>query len=151
MGDYIPTDTLLFIRNVGFGGVSSVTVFTGSSGTTYQELVSTGNLSLISNDSIRELIIAYYSFKDFFTEYSEKTRSGYAAYLNGLRAYNASHRDSINAGEIPRILAKIKTDEFHSLINQELTYAYSVERFLARMKERANNLHEVITQYLKGK
>ena len=150
MGDYIPKDTLLFINNVGFGGINSKASFTGSS-RTYKELVSTGNLSLISNDSIRELIVKYYSNKDFIYEYSKNIRSEYATYVNSIKVYNSKYRDSINTVEIPRILKKMKTDEFHSLINQELTYAYSIERSLVRSKKGANELHKKIEQFLKNK
>jgi hypothetical protein len=150
MGDYFPKDTLLFINNVGFGGVNSRASFSGSS-RTYKELISTGNLSLISNDSIRELIVNYYSDKDFFDEYSKNIKSEYATYVNSIRVYNSKYRDSVNTIEIPRILKKIKTDEFHSLINQELTYAYSIERSLVRIKKGANELHKGIEQYLKNK
>ncbi|MGB5243586.1 MAG: DUF6090 family protein, partial [Lutimonas sp.] len=79
MGDYFPKDTILFINNVGFGGINSRASFIGSS-RTYNELVSTGNLSLISNDSIRELIVSYYNNKDFLDEYSKNIRSDYATY-----------------------------------------------------------------------
>ena len=150
LGDYSPKDTLLFINNVGFGGINSRASFTGSS-RTYKELISTGNLSLISNDSIRELIVNYYSNKDFLDEYLRNIRSEYATYLNSIRVFNSKYPDSINTVEIPRILKKLKTDEFHSLINQELTYTYSLERSFQKSKKGANELHKRIEQYLKNK
>jgi len=150
LGDYIPKDTLRFINNVSYGGINSRASFIGSS-RTYKELVSTGNLSLISNASIRELIVSYYSLKDFYDEYSKNIRSEYATYVNSIKVYNSKYPDSINTAEIPRILKKIKTDEFHSLINQELTYAYSIEKSLARSKKKANELHIEIEQFLKNK
>ncbi|MGB5382661.1 MAG: DUF6090 family protein [Lutimonas sp.] len=149
MGDYFPKDTILFINNVGFGGINSRASFIGSS-RTYNELVSTGNLSLISNDSIRELIVSYYNNKDFLDEYSKNIRSDYATYVNSFRVYNSKYKDSINTAEIPRILKKMKTDEFHSLINQELTYAYSIERSLVRSKQGAYELNKKIEQFLKN-
>jgi hypothetical protein len=149
MGNYFLQDTLLFINNVGFGGINSRASFTGSS-RTYNELVSTGNLSLISNDTLRDLIVEYYRGKDFVDEYSKNIKSQYATYMNSLKAYNSKYPDSINPVEIPRILKKLKTDEFHSLINQELTYAYSIERSLQGMKKRANDLHKEIEEYLKN-
>lgn len=150
LGDYFPKDTLLFINNVGFGGINSRASFTGSS-RTYKELISTGNLSLISNDSIRELIVNYYISKDFLDEYLRNIRSDYATYVNTIKVYNPKYPDSINTVEIPRILKKMKTDEFQSLINQELTYTYSIERLLQRSKKEANELRKRIEQYLKNK
>jgi len=150
MGNYSPIDTLLFINNIGFGGINSRASFIGST-RTYSELVSTGNLSLISNDSIRELIVQYYASKDFLEEYLINIRSEYATYVNEIKVYNSKYPDSINTIEIPRILNKIKTDEFHSLINQELTYTYSIERSLQRSKKRAYTLNKSIEHYLKNK
>ncbi|SMC39569.1 DUF6090 family protein [Cellulophaga tyrosinoxydans] len=149
MGTYIPKDTLLFINNVGFGGINSRASFTGSS-RTYNELVSTGNLSLISNDTIRDQIVKYYSNKVFTDEYVSNMRSDYASYVNSLKVYNPQYRDSINPLEIPRILKKMKTDEFHGLINQELTYAYSLERSLRASKKNAHELQKVIRRFLKN-
>lgn len=129
MGEYIPKDTLLFINNVGFGGINSRAYFTGTSNT-FKELVSTGNLSLISNDSIRQLILDFYSNKDFLDKYSVNIRSEYATYVNSIRVFNSKYPNRVNTAEIPRILKKIKTDEFHSLINEELTFEiYQVFRF----------------------
>ena len=149
MGTYIPKDTSLFINNVGFGGINSRATFTGSS-RTYNELVSTGNLSLISNDTIRDQIVKYYSNKVFLDEYVNNMRSDYATYVNALKVYNPQYRDSINPLEIPRILRKMKTDEFHDLINQELTYAYSLERSLQASKKNAHKLQKVIRSFLKN-
>ncbi|KAA2217217.1 MULTISPECIES: DUF6090 family protein [Maribacter] len=150
MGNYSPIDTLQFINIVGFGGINSRASFIGSS-RTYSELVSTGNLSSISNDSIRELIVEYYAGKDFLKEYLSNIRSDYATYVNGIKVYNSNYPDSINTIEIPRILRKLKTDEFHSLINQELTYTYSIERQLQSSKRRAYILNKRIEQFLRNK
>jgi len=149
LGDYLPKDTTLFIINVGFGGINSRASFLGTS-RTFNELVSTGNLSLISNDSIREHIVIYYSNKVFVEEYLRNVRSDYATYVNSIKVYNPKYPDSIDSVEIPRILKKMKADEFHSLINQELTYAYSIERSLMRSKKAAYALHKEIGQFLKN-
>ncbi len=150
MGNYSPMDTLLFINNVGFGGINSRASFTASA-RTYSELVSTGNLSLISDDSIRELIVQYYDTNYFLDGYLRNIRSDYATYVNGIKVYNSKYPDSINTIEIPRILHKLKTDEFHSLINQELTYTYSIDRPLQLSKKRAYTLNKIIEQFLKNK
>lgn len=149
LGDFIPVDTLGFINEVGFGGVNSRASFEGSS-RTYQEMISTGNLSLILDDSIRTHIVDYYNNKDFIRNYSENIRSDYATYFNSLKAYNPQFPEMVYEREIPRILEGIKSDEFHGLINQELTYAYSIERTLNRNKKNANMLHLEIAQFLKN-
>ena len=146
-GDYTPNDTLAFIDAVGFGGVGSRTTFTGSS-RTYQELVSTGNLSLISNEKLRQQIVEYYDGKAFVNNYANNIRTAYADYVNSFKYFNSKFPDSINQSEIPRMLKKIKTDEFYGLINQELTYAYSIHRALERNKQEAHQLYDSIQTFL---
>ncbi|MGW9684469.1 hypothetical protein [Flagellimonas sp. 2504JD1-5] len=144
---YTLIDTLAFIEAVGFGGVGSRTTFTGSS-RTYQELVSTGNLSLISNEKLRQQIVEYYDDKAFVNNYANNIRTSYADYVNSFKYFNSKFPDSINQAEIPRMLQKIKTDEFYGLINQELTYAYSIHRALERNKQEAHQLYDSIQTFL---
>ncbi len=141
-------DTLSFINKVSFGGVNSKASFQGTSNT-YEELKSTGALSLISDDEIRTRIVDYYYTKIFISSYIENIRSDYASYVNSIKVFNSKFPNKVNIQEVPRILAKFKADEFHSLINKELTYAYSIERYLLREKSLAHHLHEAIEEFLK--
>ncbi|NKI30937.1 DUF6090 family protein [Croceivirga thetidis] len=146
-GDYALIDTLAFIDAVGFGGVGSRSTFYGSS-RTYQELISTGNLSLISSEKLRQQIVEYFDGKEFVNKYANNIRTPYADYVNSFKYFNSKFPDSINKAEIPRMLKKIKTDEFYGLINQELTYAYSIHRALERNKQEAHQLYDSIQKFL---
>ncbi len=146
--NYIITDTIQFISNVGFGGINSRASFLGSS-RTFNELISTGNLSLISDDGIREKIVDYYDSKEFTKEYVNNVRTEYASYFNSLKVFNPKLRDSVNPIEIPRILKLIRTEKFLGLINQEMTYAFSIFRRLEFNKKEAHKLHLKIEENLK--
>lgn len=146
-GKYVPNDTIKFIDDVGFGGVNSRASFSGQF-RTYKELLSTGNLSLISNDELRQFIVDYYSGKEFIDQYANNIRTEYATYTNSFKVFNSKFPDSINVDEIPRMLKKIKTDAFYGLINQELTYAHSLTRALERSKKSAYDLHNKIEDFL---
>ena len=116
---------------------------------TYNELISTGNLNLVSNDEIRNKIVDYYDSKEFTEEYLNNIRTEYASYFNSLRVYNPKFRDSVNPVEIPRILKLIQTEKFLGLINQEMTYAFSIFRRLEFNKNRAHKLHLKIEENIK--
>ena len=59
---------------------------------TYQELLSTGNLSLIPNDEIRIMVVDYYTNMNFTDIYVENLRTNYASYVNSLKVYNPKSR-----------------------------------------------------------
>ncbi len=150
LGTYIPKDTIQFINDAGYGGIYSRASFNGTS-KIYKELLNTGNLSLISNIDIKNQIIEYYERQEFTINYANNIRTEYATYANSFKPFNPKSRDFINKLEIPRILAMIKTEECHSLLNQELAFAFAINSHLERAKSRSYNLHYNIEEFLKNK
>jgi len=149
LGTYIPKDTIQFINDAGYGGIYSRASFIGTS-KIYKELLNTGNLSLISSSDIRNQIIEYYDRQEFIINYANNIRTEYATYMNSVKPYNPKSQD-INRLEIPRMLAMIKTEEYHSLINQELSFAYTINRHLEIIKSLSHKLHYNIEEFLKNK
>jgi len=149
LGTYIPKDTIQFINDAGFGGIYSRASFNGTS-KIYKELLNTGNLSVISNIDIRNQIIEYYDRQEFTINYANNIRTEYATYANSFKPYNPKSSD-INKLEIPRILAMIKTEECHSLLNQELAFAFAINRHLENTKSLSYNLHNNIEEFLRNK
>ena len=81
-------DTLSFIQTIGYGGVASRTsIFETRS--TYKDIVSTGNLKLISNKSLRQQILFYYQLGENSQIYLDNLRTEYATYLNSYMPYDA--------------------------------------------------------------
>ena len=147
MGNYRPIDTVKFINDVGYGAIYSRADFTATS-KIYKELISTGNLDLILDDDIRSQIIDYYETQEFIINYAKNIRSEYATYGNSIKPYNPKFRNMVNTLEIPRILKMIRTEEFHSLVNQELAFAYAINRQLEYQKKMSNELHKNIEKSL---
>ena len=150
LGNYTIKDTISFINAIAYGGKFSILAFRANS-RTYQELVSTGNLSLITDVKLRNKIVDYYNNVKFVNSYTEALRGGYATYFNTLKPFNFKEPNYIDKLEIPRILKKIHTDEFHSIVNKELTYAYSINSSFGDFKKGANNLYLEIKTYLQNK
>jgi len=57
-GTYAITDTLAFLNDLGYGAVFGNVIWAFNK-TTYNQLVSTGDFKIITNDSIREAIITF--------------------------------------------------------------------------------------------
>lgn len=144
----VPPDTISFINDIAYGGIYGIGGINPNS-RTYKELVSTGNISLISNQDIREKIVGYYLNTDFLSSYASNLQSGYPHFINSYKVYNPKNRDSINSDEIPILLKKMRDDEFYALVNRELTYAYSILNRLQRSKKESSLLYQRIEKYLK--
>lgn len=146
----IPNDTIQFLNDVSFGGIYGIGELT-SNDRTYKELISTGSISLITNEEMRNGISNYYLDQEFLRNYGAKLQSGYANYINSVKVFNPSFPDSINTSEIPIMLKLLQKDEFYTLTNQELTYAYSFLNRLERAKKKSHLLCMKIEKYLKNK
>ena len=145
----IPNDTLTFINDVAYGGIFGIGKLTPNN-RTYNELSSTGNISLISDQEIREQIVEYYLNLGFLSNYVSDLQSGYPHFINSYRVFNPKAPDSVNTDEIPKLLKMMRKDEFYPLINQELTYAYSILHRLEYFKKDASLLYQKIDAYLKN-
>ncbi|RRQ48124.1 hypothetical protein DZC72_10375 [Maribacter algicola] len=146
----VPLDTISFINDISYGGIYGIGTITPNS-RTYKELVSTGNISLITNQDIREQIVDYYLNIDFLSSYASNLQSGYPHFINSYKVYNPKSRDNINSDEIPILLKKMRKDEFYELTNRELTYVYSTLSRLERLKKESSLLYHKIEEYLKNK
>lgn len=141
-------DTAAFFVDIGKGGkLSRAAVFEESS--TYQDIISTGNLKLIRNKDLQLQIIQYYTSISTSITYMNNLRSEYATFVNSLIPYNPQEYYQPDQKDYERALQKINSDEFLSLANQELTYAYSLNRRMNRVNDRLIPLLEEINTELK--
>lgn len=146
-GGETPEDAQGFISQVGIGGA-------GSRGrllidaATFEELISTGNLRYIRDDEIKARIIDFYTYKDFIDQYNENLRTGYASYTNGSRPYAPRGELVLDPRDIAVALDRFRRPEFLAMINEELTYAYSMNTVMERHVEDAKLLAETLEDYL---
>ena len=143
----IPTDTITFINDVAYGGIYGIGRLTPNN-RTYNELSSTGNISLISDQDIRDEIVAYYLNLEFLYEYGADSRSDYPHFMNSYKVFNPKFPDSVSPAEIPILLKMMRKDKFYQLTNSELTYAYSILNRLEYVKKDAALLYHRIENYL---
>ena len=146
----IPYDTIQFLNDISFGGIYGIGRI-NSNDRTFRELVSTGNMSLISNEKIRTRISDYYIDQEFLAQYVDKLQSGYPNYINSFKVYNPKFPESVNYSEVPMMLKMMEKDEFYFLINRELTYAYTFLARLERNKKTTRDLIMDIEEYLNQK
>lgn len=146
-GNYIIIDTLNFISKVGLGGLFSIGG-NFDNGSTYQELISTSNFKLIKNDSIKKGIIDYYRLRESVSKYSNNLRSDYARYNNSLKPYNPLDRNSIDSLDLKRMFKRLESEEFIDLINQELTFAYSIRNRVEDLNQRVLELTQDLKEEL---
>lgn len=140
-------DTVVFIKKVSFGGAFS----RGSnltSNTTFQELISTGNLKLIQNENLKKEILNYYGMREFLIEYTENLRTDYATFNNSLLPYDPAGTNQLDSLDFEHILNSYKSEEFLKLVNQELTFGYSIKYRIEKLsrlgKELVINIEEEI-------
>ena len=139
LGRITVNDTAEFIKKVGFGGAFS----RGSnltSNTTFQELISTGNLKLIQNEPLKKDILFYHLNRDFLTEYTENLRTDYATFNNSLTPYDPAGTNQLDSLDFKRILKNYKKEEFLMLVNQELTFGYSIKFRIEKLNQLAKEL-----------
>jgi hypothetical protein len=146
----ITDDTIPFLNDVSYGGIYGIGAF-NSNDKTFQELVSTGNISLISDADIRKRIGDYYLNQVFMEQYAKSLQSGYTNYVNSFKVFNPKFPDSVHRSEIPIMLKMMQKDEFYMLINRELTYAYSYLNKLEYTKKESSLLYADIEEYLNQK
>jgi hypothetical protein len=132
-----------FISKIGYGAVFSTglpAIYKG----TYRELLNTGNLSLIKNDKLRKKISDYYSFTDQVIRLQSQSYSGYLLFINGLRPFNHNHPNNISQFDKKRLFKKLKTDNFLTIVNLEITFSYKIIIEVKKIKSDAETLIKAI-------
>jgi hypothetical protein len=146
-GNFEPLDTLAFFNQVGAGGIASRGRFLQND-ITFQELTSTGNFRLIRVDSIKNAILNFYTFKQSMNVYAVNLRTEYATYVNGSYPFNPEDRENLDPRDIQVALDRLRRAEFLALVNQELTYAYSLHGLQNRLRQSALDLLQDLETYL---
>ena len=127
----VPGDVETFLRNVALGGIGGASSTRWVTSTTFDDLISTGNLRLIRDAELRRKIARYYD--DFDTLYSRARdrKSGYVRYVHSLLPAELREDMDFSAMQkfgIDRALEHFTSAEFQSLLNQEYNYTLFVQR-----------------------
>jgi hypothetical protein len=127
----VVTDTVAFLTSIGIGGAASRTSLFESR-STYNDIISTGNIRLIENENIRNQILYYYTLTTNTISYMDNLRTEYATFVNSINPYDPLKNFVPDAKDYKRALESMKSDAFLGMANNELTYAYSLKNRLDR-------------------
>jgi len=142
-GENIVTDTLQFIKEIGYGGrYGQLAIVMNNS--SYIELLSSGNFRIITNKDLRKKLIDYYILFDHSMNTINNQRTGYADYINSLRPFDRENPDNIDRIDQKYMLENLKNENYYKLINQELTYANNLESFAGNIKDTAIELLDLL-------
>lgn len=142
------TDTLTFLNQIGYGGILSRTnLFENRS--TYNDMISTGNLRLIRDETSRNKILFYYTYVLNTVSYLDNLRTEYATFVNSKMPYDPKGNFKPDTKDFKRALMDFKSDTFLDLANNELTYAYSIKSRFDRMNTHLMDAMNLITLQLK--
>lgn len=145
---YAIVDTTNFINTITKGAASFTGFYLADDGA-YQELVSTGNLRLINNDSLRKDLSEFYTDMKIQTELSKRYHTEYGSYINSIRPFDNENPGYIGNYDMLEFLEELKTKKFSQLTDHELSYAYRTRRMAKIIVSRGHIMQEKIEQELK--
>jgi hypothetical protein len=127
----VPEDVESFLKTVSLAGIGGASSTHWVVNTTFQDLVNTGNLRLIRDSTLRRKIATYYEDFDEFFLRSRDRRTGYARFVwtampGELR--DDMTLDSMQGFGLQNALARVTSEEFQHLWNQEYNFALFNQR-----------------------
>ena len=114
----------------------------------YDELLNTGNMQLIKNDSLKKEIAAYYARIEFYTLRTTINATRYAKFNNELRPFKRDNPEHISKYDQIEMIKAFKSDEFRRLVDSELSYADGVFDGAKSLESRAKAIIELIDKEL---
>lgn len=145
----LPENPDTFLSTIGRGGSGSRGRLVADT-PTFRELISTGGLRVLRNDQLKAAILGFYNYKEFVGIYADNLRTDYASFVNSVRPYDPTGNLAKDPRDIEVAWARFKDPEFLSLVNQELTYAYSINNVMSIHRQNAQDLSAEITAYLEA-
>lgn len=144
----IPDDVESFLRNVSLAAIGGASSTHWVVDTTFQDLVSTGNLRLIGDAELRRRIATYYEdFEEFYIR-SRDRRTRYSQFV--WSAMPGELRDDMTLSSmedfgLETTLKRVTSEEFQRLWNQEYNFALFNQRVSS---EAARALKADLEKYL---
>lgn len=150
----IPENVEEFLRNTSLGAIGGISPTYRVTRSTFDDLVSTGNLRLISDADVRRGIVSYYASYDIqFTRVVERL-TDYPAYVHGIipaELRDDMHKEDLDSFNVDRAIEKVMNDEFQTLVNREynlalfmkgtyVTYLRSANTFLNNLEAHIQRL-----------
>ncbi|MDF0708702.1 DUF6090 family protein [Flagellimonas okinawensis] len=142
------SDTIDFINTIT-KGAASFSGFYLVDDEAYQELVSTGNLRLISNDSLRKDLSEFYTDMKVQAELSKRYNTEYGNYVNAIRPFDNDNPSYLTPYDINEFLEELTTKKFRQLVDHELTYGYRTRRMAKSVVKNGRKMKERVDEEIK--
>jgi len=146
----VPEDLESFLMNVSLGAIGGASSTRWVTTTTFEDLISTGNLRLIRDSDLRRKIARYYEEFDEIHLRSRDRRTGYAKFVSSQLPGELREELNLAAMEkfgIDRAVESFRSIEFQNLLNQEYNSAIFKKGFDSSLSERlAKDLENYIQQ-----
>ena len=140
-------DTLEALNKISYGGVFSGGFSLGVRNY-YDELLSTGNLQLIKNDSLKNVVANYYTRIEYYANRVKSRASQYANIIDGLRPFMQENPSYISKYDQMEMIEAFKTDDFSRMVDAELSYADAISDFVNALSIRAEKISALIDKEL---
>ena len=131
----VPEDVESFLRNVSLGASGGASSTYWITSTTFDDLKATGNLRLIRDATLRQKIARYYEEFDEFFLRSRDRRTRYAQFVWEIMPGELRDEIDLAALEefgIDNAIARVRSEEFNRLLNQEYNFALFNQRISSR-------------------
>jgi len=142
----MPIDTVAFVRLM-WESRFSVTQFEERR-TTFEELLATGNLSLIRSAELRASIVSYYEQVRMSTSRSERARSTYSQLLFGYLTFSGDELDDPATRQ--RVLADlaqlVRSEEFLREANRHRVWLNFQRSQISRLQDLLSSLQAQLAQ-----
>jgi len=136
-----------FIEAVSYAGVFSGGYDMGDDDV-YNELISTGNRKLLSDDTIKKTIIVYYANLKAYEARLGVHTSSFIKFINEIRPFDSKNLDHLSEYDQIEAMESFKTTEFRKIVDAELSYTYKLRDYLTKQKKRGDDLIELIENKL---
>ncbi|WP_051201451.1 DUF6090 family protein [Christiangramia portivictoriae] len=142
-------DTLAFLNTVSYGGVFSGGHIFGERNS-YDELINTGNIQLINNDSIKNSIANYYGYLNAVKDRAKVHSSRFSSYTSELRPFDTENPNYISKFDQFEMLQSFNSPEFRKLVDLELSYAFKVRDYIKNVRTQGDQTINLIEKKLKN-
>ncbi len=141
-------DPVKFIHTVTYGAVSSGGYDMGDD-FVYEELVSSGNMNLLSDGKIKSAVIDYYANLKARENRLTIHSTDFLSFISGIRPFDSDNPNNMSQYDQDEAMVAFKTDEFRKMVDSEISYTYKLRDYLILQEQKANEIIGLIELKLK--
>lgn len=141
-------DPAKFINTVTYGAVSSGGYDMGDD-FVYEELVSSGNMNLLSDGKLKSAVIDYYANLKVRENRLIVHSTDFIRFISDIRPFDSENPNNINQYDQDEAMAVFKTVEFRKMVDSEISYTYKIRDYLIKQEQMSIEIIDLIELKLK--